>query len=302
MGLPPIPRPAGPLSAGRGMLTSTLQWWTLLRGVAVLNLLVWAGLAWWLWQARDRWPPDNWLDRRWQLLLSAGYVAGCAWRSFLPVFDVPRIVMVDSFWSSVIVGRSVATVAELCYAAQWALLLRAASRATGSNAGLQLSRLVLPLIAVAELFSWYSVLTTSNIGHVVEETLWGPCAALFVLSLVLLWPRVHGRLRPLLLVWGAAGLADVFYMFGVDVPMYGWRWMADEAAGRSYLTLAQGVADTAQRWVVSRHWDHWRSEVLWMTAYFSAPVWLSLTLVMAPRWVQPSTAGQGLTRSAARPS
>ena len=81
--------------------------------------------------------------------LAAGYVLGCGWRSFLPVFDVPRIVMVDSFWSSVIVGRSVATVAELCFAAQWALLLRAASRATGSTHGLRLSRLVLPLIESA---------------------------------------------------------------------------------------------------------------------------------------------------------
>lgn len=271
--------------SGATLFASTLEWWTLLRGVATLNGLVWAGLAWWLWRARDRWPPDAWLDRRWQLLLSAGYVAGCAWRSFLPVYDVPRIVMVDSFWSSVIVGRSVATVAELCFAAQWALLLRAASRATGSRGGLQLSRLVLPLIAVAELFSWYSVLTTSNLGHVVEESLWGLCAGLFVFSLALLWPRVHGRLRPLLLLWGVAGLAYVAYMFGVDVPMYAARWLADEAAGRSYLTLAQGLADTAQRWVVSSHWEHWQSEVLWMTAYFSAAVWLSLALVMAPRWV-----------------
>ena len=222
---------------------STLEWWTLLRGVATLNALVWVGLAGWLWRARERWPPDAWLDRRWQLLLSAGYVLGCGWRSFLPVFDVPRIVMVDSFWSSVLVGRSVATAAELCFAAQWALLLRAASKATGSISGLRLSHLVLPLIAVAELFSWYAVLTTSNFGHVVEESLWGLCASLCVASVVLLWPRVHGRMRPLLLVWATAGVAYVLYMFGVDVPMYWSRWMADEAAGRSYLTLAQGLAD-----------------------------------------------------------
>ena len=269
---------------------STLEWWTLLRGVATLNALVWVGLAGWLWRARERWPPDAWLDRRWQLLLSAGYVLGCGWRSFLPVFDVPRIVMVDSFWSSVLVGRSVATAAELCFAAQWALLLRAASKATGSISGLRLSHLVLPLIAVAELFSWYAVLTTSNFGHVVEESLWGLCASLCVASVVLLWPRVHGRMRPLLLVWATAGVAYVLYMFGVDVPMYWSRWMADEAAGRSYLTLAQGLADTSQRWVVSSRWAHWQSEMLWMTAYFSAAVWLSLALVAAPRWV-PAAAG-----------
>ena len=77
--------------------------------------------------------------------------------------------------------------------------------------------------------------------------------------------------------------------------------MADEAAGRGYLTLTQGFADTAQRWVVSHHWDHWRSEVLWMTAYFSAAVWISLTLVLAPRWAPLPADGRALIRSDARP-
>lgn len=264
------------------MVVDTLAWWTLLRGVAVVNALAWLALALWLWRSRQRFPPDAWLQQRWQLLLSAGYVLGCGWRSFLPVFDVPRLVMVDSFWSSVIVGRSVATVAELCFAAQWALLLRAVSRATACGPGLQVSRVVLPMIAVAELFSWYSVLTTSNIGHVVEEALWGLCALLLVLSLALLWPRVQPRWRPLLLAWALAGVVYVLYMFGVDVPMYWSRWLADEAAGRPYLSVVQGLADTAGRWVVSHHWEHWRSEMLWMTAYFSLAVWLSITLVVAP--------------------
>lgn len=92
------------------MLNNTQDWWTLLRAIAGLNLLAWAGVAWWLWRRRDQWPPDTWLGRRWQLLLSAGYVLGCSWRA----------LVVDSFWSSVVVGRSVATIAELCLAAQWA--------------------------------------------------------------------------------------------------------------------------------------------------------------------------------------
>lgn len=55
---------------------------------------------------------------------------------------------------------------------------------TGSRIGQSVSRLVIPLIALAECFSWYSVLTTSNLGHVVEETLWGLTAALLVATLV----------------------------------------------------------------------------------------------------------------------
>ena len=107
----------------------------------------------------------------------------------MPVFDVPRQVLFDSWLASVVVGRSVATVAELCFVAQWALLLRASSQATGSAFGLSAARVMVPLIVVAETFSWYSVLTTSNLGHVIEETLWGLCAALLVASLVHIWPR-----------------------------------------------------------------------------------------------------------------
>src|SRR5882724_4978076 len=50
------------------------------------------------------------------LLLCAAYVFGCAFRSFLPRADVQRICLFDTWLSSVVVGRSVATVAEICFA------------------------------------------------------------------------------------------------------------------------------------------------------------------------------------------
>lgn len=265
------------------MSADTLAWWTLLRSAAGLNLVLWAAAAWALWRWRDRWPPDAWMSNRWQLLLAAGYVLGCGYRSFWPVFDVQRLVIVDSFWSSVLVGRSVATVAELCFAAQWALLLRGAARDTGNRSAAAVSRLILPLIAVAEMFSWYSVLSTSNLGHVVEESLWAACAAALVWSLALMWRQVNPTRKPLLLLWCLAGSAYVLYMVFVDVPMYWQRWLADEGSGRVYMGLAQGLVDVSERWVVSHDWAHWRTEVIWMTAYFSVAVWISIALVLAPR-------------------
>src|SRR5262249_49070162 len=151
--------------------------------------------------------------RRLQLLLSAGYVLGCAYRSALPVFDVPRLCLFDTWLSSVVVGRSVATFAELCFAAQWALMLRQISRATGGGVGRVTPIVVVPLIAVAEIFSWYSVLTTSNIGHVVEESLWGLAAGLMVMSMLWIWPKVSASMRPVLAAWCVAGIAYVGFMF-----------------------------------------------------------------------------------------
>ena len=76
---------------------------------------------------------------------------GCAYRSVLPVFDVQRLCMFDTWLSSVIVGRSVATLAELCFAAQWALVLHGTARLAGSRPVRGVARAVLPLIVLAEL-------------------------------------------------------------------------------------------------------------------------------------------------------
>jgi hypothetical protein len=141
---------------------------------------------------------------------------------------------------------------------------------------------VVPLIVVAETFSWYAVLTTSNIGHVVEETLWGLTAGLLVLSLVAIWPRCDTRLRVLLGAICAAGLAYIVFMFLVDVPMYWSRWMEEQAAGRHQLSIVQGLLDVSERRVVSHHWDDWKSEIAWMSLYFSVAVWLSIALVHTP--------------------
>jgi len=89
-----------------------------------------------------------------QMLLSAGYVIGCGYRSVFPVYDIGRQVLVDSWLSSVLMGRSVATVAELCFAAQWALMLRSMAEANDHRIGLSVARLVMPMIIAAEICSW----------------------------------------------------------------------------------------------------------------------------------------------------
>jgi hypothetical protein len=264
------------------MSVAVLTWWWALCAVGAVNILAWSLSAAALQRRQAVLGADAYASRRLQLLLSAGYVFGCAFRCALPVYDVPRLCLFDTWLSSVVVGRSVATFAELCFATQWALMLREASRATGSAVGRTAALLVVPLIAIAEACSWYSVLTTSNLGHVAEESIWGLSAALLVASLAAIWPRCAPALRPLVALWCVAGVAYVGFMFLVDVPMYWLRWIADEAHGRRYMSLAQGMLDASGRWVVSHRWDDWKSEVAWMSLYFSVAVWLSIALIHAP--------------------
>jgi hypothetical protein len=264
------------------MSDGVVSWWSLLCAVAVLNILAWCMSAVAHNRRRALIAPEAYTAQRLQLQLSAVYVFGCAFRSVLPVFDGPRICLFNSWLSSVVVGRSVATCAELCFVAQWAVMLRETSRATGSVLGKIASLAVVPLIAVAEACSWYSVLTTSNLGHVAEESIWGLSAALLVTSMVVIWPRCAAAFRPVLLACCVAGAAYVAFMFLVDVPMYWSRWVADGTSGRHYMSIAQGARDVAVRRVVSYRWEDWKSEVVWMSLYFSVAVWLSIALIHAP--------------------
>jgi len=259
-----------------------MSWWMLLCAIGVFNVLAWSVSACALNRRQAVMSTEQYTARRLQLLLSAGYVFGCAYRCAFPVFDVPRICLFNSVLSSVVVGRSVATFAELCFVGQWALMLREMSDATGSVFGRIVSMALVPMIALAEACSWYSVLTTSNLGHVAEESIWGFAAALIVAGVLSIWPRCAAHRRPLLAACCGAGIAYIGYMVVVDVPMYWARWIAAEAQGRQYLTIAQGLQDVAGRRVVSYRWADWKSEMAWMSLYFSAAVWVSLSLIHAP--------------------
>lgn len=214
----------------------------------------------------------------WQLLLSAGYVAGCAFRSVLPVIDIPRLVLVDSRLSSVLIGRSVATVAELCFATQWALVLHRAALPGGSPFVQAVSLAVVPLIVLAEGCSWYAVLTTDQRAHALENSLWGLSAALAVAGMLVIGAHRLPALYPAAIAGGAAYVA---FIFVYDVPMYWARWLTDQAKGRRYLSLAEGLAEICTRWTVSCRWQDWRSEIPWMSLYFTFGVWSSIWLVYA---------------------
>src|SRR6185437_1860702 len=77
------------------------------------------------------------------------------------------------------------------------------------------------------------------------------------------------------------GAAYVAFMFGHDVPMYWSRWISDQERGRHYLSIAQGLTDVSHHRVVSYRWQDWKSEIAWMSLYFSVAVWVSISLVLA---------------------
>src|ERR1700722_5022334 len=169
-------------------------WWSLLTLVSGANIAVWFLLYR---QLHEQ--PTGGLGSasgiQSMLLLCAAYVFGCAFRSFLPRADVQRICLFDTWLSSVVVGRSVATVAEVCFAAQWAIVLYDLGTTTGADATLSAAGVVLPLILIAECFSWYAVVTTNYLGSAVENSLWAVAFLAIAIGLGRLLPAFDGPIR-----------------------------------------------------------------------------------------------------------
>jgi hypothetical protein len=258
---------------------SVTVWWIGLGLIGIFNVAAVLRVAATLKRTAD--PAADALRRR-QLQLAVVFVVVCAFRSLVPRADVQRICLFDSWLATVFVGRALATVAELSFAAQWMLLLREVVKDRPGTLAAFIPRLILPLITAAEVFSWYATLTTNYGGNSFEESTWALVTALMVLTLVSQWSRFHGEVRRFLGVVVLACAAYFTFLCAVDVPMYVSRWHADRAAGRQYLSLRQGLHDSATRAVVTHRWEDWREEIPWMTLYFSVGPWLSMALVRAP--------------------
>lgn len=212
------------------------------------------------------------------VLLCTAYVLGCAFRSVLPRADVQRICLFDTWLSSVFVGRSVATLAELCFIVQWAIVLRALAGIANSDTARNAAKTIVPLIVLAECCSWYAVITTNYLGNVLENSLWTVSFLLIAVALGRLVHRFHGIVQ-LTIAAATVGIAGyVVFMCVVDVPMYFVRWQTDLANHREFFGLFSGLHDVATRWTVTHDFKPWRQEIAWMSLYFSTAVWTSLFL------------------------
>jgi hypothetical protein len=273
-------------------------WWGLLTLVSLANIA-----AWFLLYRRLHAPSTGALgtasDIELMLALCAAYVFGCAFRSVLPRADVQRICLFDTWLSSVLVGRSVATVAEVCFAAQWAIFLRQLGDMTGADTTLNVAWAVVPLILIAECFSWYAVLTTNYLFNAVENSIWAVAFLLVGIGLCRVLPEFNGALHVALVI-AVIGIAGyLVFLVTIDVPMYFNRWRANLANGSEALRPLAGLYDVSTRWVVTHELAHWKDEIAWMSLYFSAAVWASLALCVVyalesniPRYrIDPTLAG-----------
>ena len=248
------------------------RWWMLLTLVSGGNIALWVSLY------RELREQPTASDVHLMLLLCAAYVFGCAFRSVLPRADVQRICLFDTWLSSVLIGRSVATVAELCFAAQWAIILTQLGRLAGADTTLTAAWAIVPLILLAECFSWYAVLTKNYLGNAIENSIWALAFFTVGIALCRLLPEFNGPVRWAFVVAIAGIVFYLAFLVTIDVPMYLSRWRADLAEGSKLLGFFEGLRDVSTCWIVTHDHAHWKDEIAWMSLYFSGAVWVSLAL------------------------
>ena len=142
----------------------------------------------------------------------------------------------DTWLSSIMVGRTVATVSEVCFVVQWAIVLHQLGTITGADTTLNAAWVIVPLILIAECFSWHAVLTRNYLSHAVENSLWAVAFFIVGAGLCRLLPEFDGLVR-LVLVTAIVGIAGYLaFLATIDVPMYLRRWRAEVASGSKLLS------------------------------------------------------------------
>src|SRR5262245_53023342 len=172
------------------------------------------------------------------------------------MIDVPRFCLHETPLSRIFLGRSVATVAELAFVAQWALLMREAG-------AVRAARLVVPLIAGAEVLSWIAVLTRNDLFHALENGTWTLVAAFAISFLASRWRYEGPTGRKVIVAAAGAAAAYIAFMVIYVLPMYLVRWYA----GQETVAFAQGLAETLRLCTVQRDWQHWWQDAAWLTPY-----------------------------------
>lgn len=204
------------------------------------------------------------------------FTIACAIRSIWPRQDGLRICFYDSPLSLVIIGRSLATIAELSFMAQICTLIAKITKTT------KFADLWFNLNIVAQSCCWYSVITQDQRGHVIEESIW----MLTILSMMILLGHYYYTTSNNLskssviftMVFIFAGLIYVAFMCKVDIPMYYNRFIEDTNNGKIYQSFSEGFNEIKTCVKISSDDSVWIEEMPWMTGYFTLAVWSSMIM------------------------
>jgi len=253
------------------MINRTYTWWRFLCFTAVLNIVFWLIAIWMRSDMQD--------FSYSQPILSGIYVLVCAFRSFYPRIDLERYCLFDTAISSVVFGRTCATIAEICFSIQCSLLIFDLGLLLDSSTIIYISYSIIPIIVLAQVFCWYATLTLNHFWHGMEELAWVVMVFLAAGCFLAGFMALEGFYKVLMSVGILSCLGSGYIMLFMDIPMYFSRKKYESNLNTKYLTVAEGINDALHRRVQTSDWSVWKKEAVWITTYFTFGVWLSISMV-----------------------
>ena len=198
--------------------------------------------------------------------------------------------MFDFYLSCAVIGRTLATIAELCFISQISILINELSEdvLNFSSLGLKLNRfcayLIFVLILIAETISWIGILTKNQLFNCGEESLWmiSILIALICFMNIFINRKKNSNnvyLNLFFFLFFLVGTMFVLYMFLVDILMYYKRWKLSEDKNMKYLGIIEGYYDASYCHELTKNYSEWKEDIMWMTPYFSFCVWASISFI-----------------------
>ena len=213
-----------------------------------------------------------------QKLFATLFILSNTVRSIFPRIDVERICYVDNIWSTTIVGRSFATIGEVALSLQIANSLLHTMKPLAVQS--ILPYILPPAIFVAQILCWFGVLTTNQLFHVFEESIWAGVSAMIIpLLLKLVKKTEDSKIQKKLLAFVIIDTVYVIYMLLVDIPMYYRRYTENNESGYQYLSLREGLYDAMSCKLVTTKYEVWKEDAMWMIGYFVFGSFISVGMI-----------------------
>ena len=230
----------------------------------------------------------NKLDNKLAILVFI-YTYICAIRAIWPRVEGPNICLSNEFISLPIIGRTLATFAEVCFAVLFVMVTNKLILNSSKNNFLKNYNFLLYswngslvyLIVLAQIFCWIGIITTNPKYNVYEESIW----TFFGISKIIIYFLIYYHLGykqknlkytiPIILI---CLLVFIFFMIKVDVPMYMKR--ANEHKENKNLSFLQGIINICKCSKITCFYNDWKEDIPWLSAYFTFAVWFAFGLFL----------------------
>jgi len=179
------------------------------------------------------------------------YIYINAYRSTFPIIHINNTCLFT--YSSPFIERTLSTIAEIAFTNQILDLLELSNKYRAY---------VLRYIYIAEIYCWFGIISGNQYWHVCEECIWCYCAIV-----LLLWVKYETELilRYNKEIIKKILISYIIYMCVYDIPLY----IRNSNTEKTQIVFCEHI---------SSDFAIWKSNIIWMTGYFSIGSWISLII------------------------